>query len=230
MYEKRLNIKHWAEEDRPREKLLLQGRSSLTNSELVAILIRSGNQNESAVRLAKKILESSGNDLNKLGKLSLNELTQIKGIGSAKALSIIAALELGRRRTDSESQQATIIKSSKDVFHKVKHLLFDLSHEEFWVIYLDRKNAIIKSIQLSKGGITGTLVDIKIIFKYAIEFLASSIILCHNHPSGNLSPSKADVILTEKIKEIAGLMDTKVLDHLIIGEKEYFSFADEGIM
>lgn len=227
---KKLIIKHWAEEDRPRERLMTYGRSSLTNSELIAILIGSGNQNESAVQLAQKILESTDNDLNKLGKLSLKELMQFNGIGSAKAVSIVAALELGRRRNDSDVEQVAVIRSSKDIFHKVKHLLSDLNHEEFWVIYLNQKNAVIKMIQLSKGGVTSTIVDVKIIFKHAFELLASSIILCHNHPSGNLSPSEADVQLTNKIKETAQLMDTRILDHIIIGEKEYFSFADERMI
>lgn len=230
MYEGNFNIKSWAEEDRPREKLILKGRNNLSDAELIAILIGSGNKKETAVQLSKKILSSINNDLNKLGKLTINDLMQFTGIGQAKAISIVAALELGRRRKDSQVEKRTIIRSSKDVFEVTEAIFSDLPHEEFWVIYLNRKNEILKKQNISKGGIDGTIADNKIIFKYAIELLASALILCHNHPSGNLTPSNADIKLTEKLKETGMIMDIPVLDHLIIGEKSYFSFADEGML
>ena len=230
MYNQNLTIKTWAEEDRPREKLSLKGKNTLSDAELVAILIGSGNKNESAVELSKKILASINNNLNKLGKLSINDLTRFNGIGEAKAISIIAALELGRRRKDSEIEKRSIIKSSKDAYNIIADVLSDLPHEEFWVLYLNRKNEVIKKENISKGGVSGTIADSKIIFKSAIEQLASAIILCHNHPSGSLTPSAADLSLTKKLKETGIILDTPVLDHLIIGEKDYFSFADENLM
>tara|TARA_B100000809_G_scaffold112451_1_gene110962 strand:- start:979 stop:1677 length:699 start_codon:yes stop_codon:yes gene_type:complete len=230
MYNQNLTIKTWAEEDRPREKLSLKGKNTLSDAELVAILIGSGNKNESAVELSKKILASINNNLNKLGKLSINDLTRFNGIGEAKAISIIAALELGRRRKDSEIEKRSIIKSSKDAYNIIADVLSDLPHEEFWVLYLNRKNEVIKKENISKGGVSGTIADSKIIFKSAIEQLASAIILCHNHPSGSLTPSAADLSLTKKLKETGIMLDTPVLDHLIIGEKDYFSFADENLM
>lgn len=230
MYKGKLNIKSWAEEDRPREKLTLKGKNTLSNAELIAILIGSGNKNESAVELSKKILSSINNDLNKLGKLSITDLTKFNGIGEAKAISIISALELGRRRKKAEVEKKISIKSSNDAYHVISGVLSDLPHEEFWVIYLNKKNEVLKKENISKGGIDGTIADTKIIFKHAIEHLASAIILCHNHPSGNLKPSSADIKLTKKLKETGVMLDTPVLDHLIIGEKDYFSFADEGII
>ncbi len=229
MYKDNLNIKAWAEEDRPREKLTLKGKIALSDAELIAILIGSGNKNETAVQLSKKILSSIKNDLNKLGKLTVSDLTQFTGVGEAKAISIIAALELGRRRKDSEVEKKPTIKSSNDAYNIITDVLSDLPHEEFWVIYLNKKNEVLKKTNISKGGIDGTIADTKIIFKHAIEELASAIILCHNHPSGNLKPSTADIKLTKKLKETGVMLDTPVLDHLIIGEKDYFSFADEGI-
>ena len=230
MYEQNLTIKTWAEEDRPREKLTLKGKNTLSDAELIAILIGSGNKKESAVELSKKILAAINNDLNKLGKLSVTDLTQFNGIGEAKAISIIAALELGRRRKYSEVEKRPIIKSSKDAYNVIVDVLSDIPHEEFWVLYLNRKNEVIKKENISKGGISGTIADSKIIFKSAIEQLASAIILCHNHPSGSLKPSSADLSLTKKLKETGTILDTPVLDHLIIGEKAYFSFADENLM
>jgi DNA repair protein RadC len=230
MYNNKLNIKAWAEEDRPREKLALKGKSTLSDAELIAILIGSGNRNETAVELSKKILSTINNDLNKLGKLTISDLTQFNGIGEAKAISIIAALELGRRRKDSGIEKKAAIKSSNDAYNVISDVLSDLPHEEFWVIYLNKKNEVIKKENISKGGIDSTIADTKIIFKHAIEQLASAIILCHNHPSGNLKPSNADIKLTKKLKETGIMLDTPVLDHLIIGEKDYFSFADEGII
>lgn len=230
MYPEKLNIKAWAEEDRPREKLLSKGRTTLSDAELIAILIGSGNRNETAVELSKKILKSIDNDLNKLGKLSVKELMQFKGIGEAKAISIVAALELGRRRKNTDNQLKKTIKSSKDVFEEVIGVMSDLPHEEFWVLFLDRRNAVIKKSNVSKGGVSGTVADAKIIFKEAMQLLASAVVLCHNHPSGNLKPSDADIQLTKKMKEIGNLVDVPVLDHLIITDKSYFSFGDEGLI
>ncbi len=230
MYEENFNIKSWAEEDRPREKLILKGRNALSDAELIAILIGSGNRKETAVQLSKKILSSINNDLNKLGKLTISDLTKFNGIGKAKAISIIAALELGRRRKDTESEKKETIKSSNDAYKIMLNVLSDLSHEEFWVVYLNRKNEVLKKENISKGGINGTVADVKIIFKHAIEQLASSIVLFHNHPSGSLTPSNEDIKLTKKIKDTGVLMDTPVIDHIIIGEKKYYSFADEGIL
>ncbi len=230
MYNQNLTIKTWAEEDRPREKLSLKGKNALSDAELIAILIGSGNKTDSAVELSKKILVSINNDLNKLGKLSISDLTQFNGIGEAKAISIISALELGRRRKDSEVEKRPIIKSSKDAYNVIADVLSDLPHEEFWVLYLNRKNEVIKKENISKGGVSGTIADSKIIFKSAIEQLASAVILCHNHPSGSLKPSTADISLTKKLKETGTMLDTPVLDHLIIGEKDYFSFADQELL
>lgn len=230
MHEENFNIKSWAEEDRPREKLILKGRNALSDAELIAILIGSGSRKETAVQLSKKILSSINNDLNKLGKLTISDLTKFNGIGEAKAISIIAALELGRRRKDAESEKKEIIKSSNDAYTIMLNVLSDLPHEEFWVVYLNRKNEVLKKENISKGGINGTVADVKIIFKHAIEQLASSIVLFHNHPSGSLTPSNEDIKLTKKIKETGVLMDTAVIDHIIIGEKKYYSFADEGIL
>ena len=230
MYQGKLNIKAWAQEDRPREKLSLKGKNALSDAELIAILIGSGNRNETAVELSKKILASINNDLNKLSKLSIADLTQFNGIGEAKAISIISALELGRRRKNSKAEKKPSIKSSNDAYNIISDVLSDLPHEEFWVIYLNKKNEVLKKENISKGGIDGTIADTKIIFKHAIEQLASAIILCHNHPSGNLKPSNTDIKLTKKLKETGIMLDTPVLDYLIIGEKDYFSFADEGII
>lgn len=228
--ERRLSISSWAEEDRPREKLILKGRHALTDSELIAILIGSGNKKESAVDLSKRILETSGNDLSLLGKLEIHDLMQFNGIGEAKAISIIAALELGRRRKDTERKDLIKITSSKTAYSNFKSHFEDLNHEEFWILYLNRANKIISTEKLSMGSLTGTVVEIKSIFKKGIEKLASGIIIAHNHPSGNLQPSQQDIDLTKKIKETGKLMDITLLDHLIITDTHYFSFADEGIL
>ena len=219
-----------AEADRPREKLALKGKSTLSDAELVAILIGSGNKNETAVELSKKILASINNDLNQLGKLTIAYLIKFNGIGEAKAISIIAALELGRRRKTADVDKRPKVNSSKDAYNSISPLLSDLQHEEFWVIYLNRNNEILKQENISKGGVSGTIADSKIIFKSAIESLASAMILCHNHPSGNLKPSNADIQLTKKLQEAGIMLDIPVLDHLIIGEKDYFSFSDEHLM
>lgn len=229
-YPKSFSIKSWAEDDRPREKLLNKGKVSLSDAELVAILIGSGNRSESAVDLSKRILQSVDNNLSELGRLSVNDLTKFKGIGEAKAISIITALELGRRRREAEAMQKTVITGSKDVFELMQPVLGELGHEEFWVLYLSNSNKVLGKQNISKGGITGTVVDSRIVFKNALEQLATSIVLCHNHPSGNINPSDADIRLTKKIKDAGNVMDIKVLDHLIVTEKEYYSFMDKGIL
>ncbi|WP_457609846.1 RadC family protein [Lutibacter sp.] len=227
---KPLSIKSWAEGDRPREKLLLKGKNALSNAELIAILIGSGNKNESAVALSKRILATIDNNLNKLGKLLVSDLTKFKGIGEAKAISIITALEIGRRRRLEEALEVQKITSSKAVFNIMQPLIGELQYEEFWVLYLNNSNKILYKDQLSKGGLTGTLVDIRLIFKKAIALYATALILCHNHPSGKLEASSADKSITKKIKQAGETLDIKVLDHLIITENAYFSFADENIL
>ncbi len=223
-------IKSWAEDDRPREKLIGKGRQVLTDAELIAILIGSGNRDETAVELSKKILASTGNNLNELGKLSISDLTKFKGIGEAKAMSIVAALELGRRRRETETVKRDKITCSKDVFDIMKPIMLDLPHEEFWLLILNRSNAVIKKELISRGGVAGTVVDTKIIFKTAVENLASSIIISHNHPSGNLNPSDADIKITKNIKEAGKIMDIPLFDHLIVTENGYYSFNDEGML
>lgn len=224
------SIKNWSHDDRPREKLRDKGKSALSDAELVAILIGSGSRNESAVQLCKRILASTNNNLSALGKLSLKQLTEFKGIGEAKAITIIAALELGRRRRVEEALQQDKIDSSQSVFELMQPIIGELSHEEFWIIYLNNSNKVIQNNQLSKGGITGTLVDVRLALKTAIEVGAVGIILAHNHPSGTLKPSEADKQITKKLKIAGESLDIKVLDHLIITEKAYFSFADEGML
>jgi DNA repair protein RadC len=223
-------ILSWAEEDRPREKLLLKGKSALTDAELIAILIGSGTVELSAVDLSKVILQQAHNNLNELAKLTVKDLTKIKGIGEAKAISIIAALELGRRRKDSEVVRKPKITSSADAYQQIKPYLLDLAHEEFWILLLNRANEVIRPMQISSGGVAGTVADPKMIFKVAVEYLASAIVLVHNHPSGNRTPSQADRDLTQKLKEAGLLLDIPVLDHLIFTETTYLSFADEGIL
>src|SRR6056297_3248769 len=227
---KSLKIKDWAVEDRPREKLLAKGISSLSNAELIATLIGSGNRDESAVELSKRILHGVNNNLNELGKRSVTELQVYKGIGEAKAITVAAALELGRRRKLAELVHKVQISSSKDVYELMQPKLSDLQDEEFWVIYLNRSNKIIDEQKMSEGGNTGTVVDIKKILKHAILNRISSIILCHNHPSGNIKPSRADENITQKLKEAAQFVDVQVLDHIIVSEVGYFSFADENIL
>ena len=224
------SIKNWSEEDRPREKLLAKGKVSLTNSELLSILISSGNRNESAVALCKRILASVDNNLYALGKLSVSQLQEFKGIGEAKAISIVAALELGRRRREGEGLVLDKITSSKSVFEIMQPILGDLHHEEFWVLFLNNSNKVLTKQQLSKGGITGTLVDVRLLMKKALEIGATALIVCHNHPSGTLEISKADKHITVKIKTAGTALDIKLLDHLIITEKAYASFADEGLL
>ena len=225
-----LSIKNWAEDDRPREKLLQKGKLSLSDSELIAILIGSGSKNETAVELSKRILSSTKNNLSELGKLSIGQLCKFKGIGPAKAVSIVAALELGRRRRLEEALEQKKISSSQSIFEIMQPVIGELPHEEFWIIYLNNSNKVIEQFQISKGGITGTLVDVRITLKKALEVGAVSIILVHNHPSGNLKASEADKQLTKKLKTAAESLDIKVLDHIIVTEKSYLSFADEGML
>ena len=222
-------ITHWSEDDKPREKLMLKGKAALSDAELIAILIGSGSRNETAVELSKRILNSVGGNLNALGKMSLSQLTQFKGIGEAKAISIIAALELGRRRRAEDAVELVKVTSSKLVFEIMQPIIGELPHEEFWILYLNNSNKIIAKRQLSIGGITGTLVDVRLVFKNALELGAVSLILCHNHPSGALLPSDADKNITKKLKVAGESLDVKVLDHLIVTENNYFSFVDEGI-
>ena len=225
-----MTIKDWAEADQPREKLRQQGRQSLTNAELLAILIGSGNRSESAVDLCRRILSSSENSLSELGKLSIGQLKKFRGIGDAKAIAIIASMELGRRRRLEEALKRDKVTSSMSVYELLQPIIGDLPHEEFWIVYLNNSNLVLDSLQLSKGGMTGTLVDIRIVLRKALELRAISIVLGHNHPSGNLNPSMADKRLTEKLRLAAQSLDIKVLDHVIVTEKSYFSFADEGLL
>ncbi len=229
MEEIRTSIKYWAEEDRPREKLLLKGKSVLSKAELIGILIGSGTKTLTAVDLAKQILQSVDNNLNLLAKLSITDLKKFKGIGEAKAISIISALELGRRRKDADQPKAIKITSSKTVYEIMYPHLQDLQHEEFWIILLNRTNQLIKPVVISQGGVSGTVADPKLIFKYALEALASNIILVHNHPSGNKTPSQIDIKLTQRLKQAGTLLEIPVLDHLIYTDSGYLSMADEGL-
>ncbi|PKA83453.1 DNA repair protein RadC [Ulvibacter sp. MAR_2010_11] len=224
------SIKNWSEDDRPREKLLQKGRIALSDAELLAILIRSGNCDESAVSLSQRILASVANNLHELGKQSINDFMTFKGIGEAKAITIAAAMELGRRRRGEDASHKKKISSSSCVFGLMQPIIGELPHEEFWIVYLNNSNKILQTTQLSKGGITGTLVDVRLAFKSALQIGAVAIVLAHNHPSGTLVPSQADKDLTYKLKIAGESLDIKVLDHLIITEKAYFSFADENLL
>ncbi|MFH6768066.1 DNA repair protein RadC [Gaetbulibacter aquiaggeris] len=224
------SIKNWSQDDQPREKLLNKGKAALSDAELVAILIGSGNREESAVDLSKRILAGVENNLSDLGKLSIKQLMHFKGIGEAKAITIMAALELGRRRRSEDALEKKKIISSASAFELMQPIIGDLHHEEFWIIYLNNSNKVIQKNQLSKGGITGTLVDVRLVLKNALEVGATGIILAHNHPSGNLQPSEADKQLTHKLKLASESLDIKVLDHVIVTEKAYFSFADENLL
>ncbi len=223
-------ITTWAEDDRPREKLMAKGRTALTDAELIAILIGSGSRNESAVSLSQRILNQSGNNLNSLGKFSLTQLMEFKGIGEAKAISIVAAMELGRRRRAEDAEVLVKISSSKSIFELMQPIIGELPHEEFWVLYLNNSNKIVLKNQLSKGGLVGTVVDPRLVYKPALECNAVSLILCHNHPSGALSPSQSDKEITKKLQRAGESLDIKVLDHIIIAENGYYSFADAGLM
>ena len=225
-----IKISQLAEEDRPREKLLLKGKSSLSDAELIAILIGSGTPSVSAVDLSRNILSVVNHDLGSLAKLSIQDLKKFKGIGEAKAITIQAAMELGRRRRSEEAVELHKITSSQSVFEVMQPLLGELPHEEFWIIYLNNANKIISKFQLSKGGITGTLVDIRLVFKTALSVGAVGLVLAHNHPSGTLKPSDSDKQITQKLKIAGEQLDIKVLDHVIVTETNYYSFSDEGIL
>jgi DNA repair protein RadC len=227
----KLNIKDWAEEDRPREKMLLKGVGALSDAELLGILIGSGNKNETAVELAQRILHSVSNNLNILGKQEIKDLIKnFNGIGEAKAISIAAAMELGKRRKLSEVVVQPQITSSETVYQMFHPILADLRHEEVWVLLLNRANKVLKKIQVSKGGVTGTVVDIRMIMKEAIDSLASAMVLCHNHPSGNSNPSGDDDNITRRLKEAGQIMDVRLLDHIIVCDHSYYSYMDKGRM
>lgn len=222
-------ILSWAEEDRPREKLILKGRAALSDAELIAILIGSGTVSLSAVDVAKGILNSVGNNINQLARQGIKDLVKNKGIGQAKAITIMAALELGRRRTDLPQNQRRHIKSSSDIYDEMKPHLMDKSHEEFWIVMLNRANEVIKSVTISVGGLSGTTCDPKVVFKHALDNTASGIVLVHNHPSGQLKASQADIHITTQIKKAGQILDLPVLDHVIFTDKGFLSFVDEGI-
>ena len=225
----KLSIKEWAEDDRPREKVLQKGVSALSNAELLAILISSGNNEESAIQLSQRILNSVNNNLYGLGRLSLKDLvTNFKGIGVAKGVTILAALELGKRRAATDPLVRDVVRSSKDVYDALYPILSDLPHEELWALFLNRSNRIIDKQKLSQGGIDETTFDMKILLKFAVNALASGIVLCHNHPSGNLRPSQADDQLTRRVSQAVKLLDIQLFDHLIIAENRYYSYSDEG--
>ncbi len=228
-YHQRLSIKFWAEEDRPREKFITKGKGSLSDAELIAILLGSGNRQETAVELAKNILNAVNNNLNELGRMDLSHLKKFNGVGDAKAISIAAAMELGRRRK-SETSKREQITSSKMAYDVIADVLSDLPHEEFWVLLLNRANMVIGRLNISKGGVSGTVADVKLVFKPAIEYAASGIIVAHNHPSGNLKASEADRRLTAKLVKAGNYLDINVLDHIIVGHGAYLSMADEGLM
>lgn len=225
-----VGIKGWSPEDRPREKLLLKGIPSLSEAELIAILIGSGTANFSAVEVARKILQYGNNNLNDLARLSVKDLTKIKGIGEAKAITIVAALELGRRRKEASQEEKSRIVSSKDAFDHLKGDFMDLPHEEFWMLMVNRAHRVIKKKRVSGGGVSGTVADPKIIYKMALDELASGIVVAHNHPSGNMLASTQDLQLTRKLKDAGKLLDIQLLDHLIICNDKYLSFTDEGLL
>jgi DNA repair protein RadC len=227
---RKLKLKQWAVEDRPREKMLSQGARSLSDAELIAILIGSGNSEETAVELSRRILSSVNNNLNELCRKNTDYFIRFKGIGDAKAVNILAAMELGRRRKEQDNPDKPKITGSCDAAAIFIPLLGDLDHEEFWILLLNRYNKVIDRYMASKGGITGTVIDVRSIMKTAVDKLATSMILCHNHPSGNLTPSDADQQITHKLKEAGKIMDIQVLDHVIIIQQKYFSFADEGLI
>lgn len=224
------SIKNWAADDRPREKLLLKGAAALSNSELLAILLNNGSKDRSALELAKEILKMGQDNLNELGKLSLTDFKQVPGIGIAKSVSIAAALELGRRRHASAALEKPVIRTSSNIAEYLQATIKDFSYEVFAVVFLNRANKINHFEIISKGGISGTVADPRIILKKALEEDATAIVLCHNHPSGNLQPSRADEELTKKIKEAAAFFDIRILDHIIVSEEGYYSFADDGML
>ncbi|TVQ80117.1 MAG: DNA repair protein RadC [Flavobacteriales bacterium] len=224
------SIRTWMEDDRPREKLQLKGRGALSNAELLAILIGNGTRGQSALDLSRNLLEKANNDLHRLGTFRIEDMKEIRGIGSAKAITLIAAMELGRRRKLSDGNQNKVINSSTVAFEHVRSFLMDLDYEEFWVVFLNRANRVIDEICISKGGMSGTVVDLRMIFREALARRSSGILLAHNHPSGTKRPSEQDISLTKKIKNAAELLDIHVVDHIIVANNAYFSFRDEGLV
>lgn len=224
------SIKDWSVEDRPREKLLRQGLQNLSNVELIALLIGSGSKEMNAVELSRLLLTSTNNNLNELGRMSIEDLVRVKGIGVAKAITLVAALELGSRRGRSNKLEKAVIKGSLQAFEILFPVLGELEHEEFWIVMLNRAHKVLGTKKISQGGLTGTVIDTRMILKHAIEKRATSLIVSHNHPSGNRKPSEADMLITKKLKEAASLMDITILDHIIIADHSYFSFADEGLL
>ena len=226
---KKLTITQLSEDDRPREKMMMHGVRALSNAELLAILIGSGNTEETAVELSQRILNSADNSLNRLGKYGIKELTEpFKGIGEAKAIAIIAAMELGRRRREEDTPDLPLIHSSRDAYEYMKQRLADLPHEEFWALFLNRSGRVVDTFIVSRGGTSATTVDVKLVMKAALQNLASAMVLCHNHPSGSNHPSREDENVTQKIKDAAGFFDIRVVDHIIVCDKQYYSFADNG--
>lgn len=223
-------LKTWAVEERPREKVMANGVRFLSDAELIATLLGSGIKNMTAVELGRTILKGAGNNLHELGRQTVGDLVKIRGVGPAKAISVLAAMELGRRRAGLHQPEKIPVKSSETVYNLFHPLLGDLEHEEFWLLMLNRANRVLGRFKVSQGGLSGTVIDTRIILKKALDNLASSIIICHNHPSGNNQPSDADVKITEKLKKAAEMLEIKLLDHVIIAEKSYFSFADEGLI
>lgn len=229
-YTTKTTIKTWAEEDRPREKLILKGRHALSDAELIAILLGMGSTEHTAVELAKIILSEVGNDLNRLSKLSVNDLKKFKGIGEAKAVTIVAAMEISRRRQASDTIENIKLNTSQVAYNHLKQFMLDLDHEQFWMILVKRNLEIIKTVHISTGGIAGTVADSKIILRHVIENLANGFIISHNHPSGNLKPSDADIRLTKKVKDLADLLEVTLIDHIIFSDNGYFSFGDQGMI
>lgn len=227
---KNTTIRDWSVEDRPREKLMNSGIQSLSNAELIALLIGSGTRESNAVELSRNLLASVHNDLYELGRLSIEQLTSIRGIGVAKAITLLAATELGSRRNNSYQEEKVIIRNSETAYHVLHPIIGELEHEEFWIIILNRAHRVIKTEKISQGGLTGTVIDTRMILKHALDKKATSLIISHNHPSGNIKPSEADINITRKIRNAAEIMDIQVLDHIIVAGKAYFSFADEGMM
>lgn len=224
----RLTITQWAEEDRPRERMMMHGASALSNAELLAILIGSGNAEESAVELMRKMLNDYHNNLNELGKASIEELCRYKGIGSAKAISILAASELGKRRKEESVKERITILSSKDVYDCFYPMMCDLPTEECWILLLNQGSKIIDKVKISAGGLSATAVDVRCILRKALLKRASAIVLCHNHPSGNVHPSREDDLLTKHVAQASGCMDIRLVDHIILTDGAFYSYADEG--
>lgn len=225
-----MNIKSLAEEERPREKLLLRGKQSLSDAELLAIILGSGSKSESSITLAQRILSSVNHNWNELAKLTIRDLCKFNGVGKVKAIEIITSLEIGRRKSLQQALKKEKISSSKDAYNIFQPIIGDLMIEEFWVIYLSRSNKILSKEKISQGGITGTMVDNRLIFKHAIELNAVSLIISHNHPSGNIQPSNSDIQITHEIKKAGNLLNITLMDHLIVTQTSFFSFADENLL